>query len=162
VYAGRLLDTPISPLLGLLLAGVALLFARWRHREPWGRLALQLLGAAVLGGLPAAYCFHVGSESGEPSTFFLMMELGFLAGTLLGAMAPVVAAAVARRRQYVAFALGSALVGAFVGTGLAFGLFLGTEAQHGITGLDALAVALVGAFAVSGYQAGAGRAFPPA
>jgi hypothetical protein len=151
-------DTPISPLLGLLLAAVALLYARWRHGEPWSKLALQLLAAAALGGLPAAYCFHIGSESGEPVTFFLMMELGFLAGTLLGATAPVVAAVLARRRQYVAFALGTALVGAFVGTGLAFGLFLGTQAQPGITGLDALAVALVGVFAVSGYQAGAGRA----
>jgi len=143
----------------LLLLG-ALLLARLRHGEPWWRLGLQGVLASALGGLPATYCFHVGRESGEPITFLLLMYVGLILGTLLGGIAPVLASAFTRRRQYLAFALGGALIGAYAGTNLAFAVFLNPYAC-GISPPYALAVGLVGAFAALGYQLGAGRRETP-
>jgi len=152
--------TSIPPVLAVLLLVGALLLARLRHGEPWWRLGVEGLVASALGGVPATYCFHLGRESGEPITILLLMYLGLVLGTLLGGIGPLLAAAVTRRRHYLAFGLGGALVGAYAGSNLAFGVLMGPYFCHGVAPYG-LAVGLVGAFAVLGFQIGAGSLQAP-
>jgi hypothetical protein len=155
-----LLEFHLRPALALLLLAASVLAAWRRHREAWGRLVVEHVLAAGLGGVPAALCFHTAKEN-NPIGAVILVELGLCAGTLMGGTAPVLAAYIMARPQRPATGLGTALVGAFAGTVLALVVIAGPEWTREIPAhLYALAIALVGSFAVLGYQLGAGAPVP--